>query len=144
MSPGAAQLLLCSSALFHQRESIEHIPQPHLDTARDQLWQPTPLLGSSASGRGASKHQFCTTLEGSLWHTHTDTHGAPTGSARNNPASLLSAPLLSESAALLQDRGRGPGPQEEPGSPVKDNAVSSAGMGGEKVLSQAEMKVTAC
>lgn len=64
------------------------------------------------------------------------------GLARNDPANLLSAPLPSKAPALLEDRGDGPGPREEPRRPVKDNTVSSAGMGGEKVLSQAEMKVT--
>lgn len=65
-----------------------------------------------------------------------------TGLARNNPANLLTAPLLRKAPALLEDRGDGPSPREEPGRPVKDNTVSSAGMGGEKVLGQAEMKVT--
>lgn len=35
-----------------------------------------------------------------------------------------------------------PAPRRSPSRPTKDNTVSSAGMGEEKVLSQAEMKVT--
>lgn len=66
------------------------------------------------------------------------------GLARNDPANLLTTPLLSKAPALPEDRGDGPSPLEEPGRSVKENTVSSAGMGGKKVLSQAEMKVTEC
>lgn len=69
-------------------------------------------------------------------------HGGTTGLARNDPANLLTAPLLSKAPSLLEGRGDGSRPQEEPRRPVKENAVSSAAMGGEKVLSQAEMKAT--
>lgn len=44
--------------------------------------------------------------------------------AGNDPANLLTTPLLSKTLALLEDRGDGPSPREEPGRSVKDNTVS--------------------
>lgn len=66
------------------------------------------------------------------------------GLARKDPANLLTTPLLNKAQAL-EDTDvprRWPQPQEEPGRAVKGDTVSSARMGGDEALSQAEREVT--
>jgi len=133
------------------RVSAEHIQVcPQVDSLRDKPWQPMGLLGRSRftadRDREVSKQQFCPTVGRVVWNAdgssdfHWVSHGGLTGLARNSPANLLTTPQ--KAPALLEDRGDGPSPWEEPGRPMKDNTVSSAATRGEKVLSQAEVEVT--